>query len=518
MTSPVTRTIVLWCPDWPVTQTAKERALPDEAPVALIDRGLVFACSEAARHEGVRRGLRVREAQARCPGLHVLPYDPAPGARAFEAVLTEIDGLMPGVQVIRPGTCALRSRGPSRYYGGEEQAAAALLACMDRLGVSEARVGIADGPFTAEQAARSTSAEDRLRIVPPGEAASFLADLPIETIGTADLVPLLTRLGIYTLGALARLDATDVRERFGETGARAHLRAQGLDGSAVIPRTPPKELDRRLDFEPPLDRVDQVAFAFRASAELFVAALTRAGLVCTSIRIEMTAESGRTSARTWLHPRVFTASDVVDRVRWQLQGSGSIDSGLSSPIVSVLVSPESVDDIGHHEEGLWGGGADERIHHGLSRVQSMLGHDAVLTALIGGGRAPGERRLLVPWGDRTTGVPSPAKPWPGSLPPPQPTSVFSTPSPATVLQPGGEPADVDERGRLTGPIARFSPSGRSSELRPVSAWAGPWPAREHWWDPSARRSVNRFQVVDEEGDAWLLVLEDHRWWTEARYD
>ena len=37
----------------------------------------VIACSASARAVGVRRGLRRREAQARCPQLHVVTADPA---------------------------------------------------------------------------------------------------------------------------------------------------------------------------------------------------------------------------------------------------------------------------------------------------------------------------------------------------------------------------------------------------------------------------------------------------------
>ena len=64
------------------------------------------------------------------------------------------------------------------------------------------------------------------------------------------------------------------------------------------------------------------------------------------------------------------------------------------------VVPERIDSTGNHEEGLWGGGPDERVHHGLTRVQSMLGHEAVVTAAIGGGRMLADRQVLVPWGDR----------------------------------------------------------------------------------------------------------------------
>ena len=513
----VTRAIVLWCPDWPVTATMHTQEIADDVPVALVERNLVFACSAAARAEGVKRGLRIREAQARCTQLQVFPYDPVLDARAFEPVLAAIEEIMPGEQLVRPGTCVLRARGPSRYYGSEERAAAELLRCLEGLGIAGGRVGIADGPFAAEQAARSTG-RDVIRIIPAGQSPNFLAPLPVTLLPQAELTALFRRLGIHTLGDLAALDTTDVRERFGEQGARSHLLASGLDSAGVVPRTPPKQLDRTIEFEPSLDRIDQVTFAFRATADTFIAGLTKAGLVCTSIRIEVTAESGQVSERTWLHPRLFSVTDVVDRVRWQLQGSGAIDSGLGSPIVRVRVTPESVDDIGHHEEGLWGGGADERIHHGLSRVQSMLGHDAVLTATIGGGRVLAERQQLVPWGDRATGAAGAKQPWPGSLPAPAPATVFETRRRVGVFSSDGEPIRVDDRGTVTAQVALFSATGSIRDAHEVSAWAGPWPILERWWDAHQHRNIQRFQVVDAEGTAWLLMLDGEEWSAEARYD
>lgn len=536
------RTIVLWCPDWPITAslrilgagttgagttgprttgprtlgagTTRDPAAAD-APFALIDAGQVFACSASARSEGVRRGLRVREAQARCPGLRVLDYDPSLDIRAFEPVLEAIEETMPGAQVMRPGTCAVRARGPARYYGGEEEAALWLLDALDALGIHGSRVGIADGPFTAEHAARSPQRQ-RIRIVPEGGSAEFLAGMPVGLLGEEALATLLRRLGIRTLGEFAQLEPRDVEARFGATGARVHALARGLDSRPVVPRVVPEELDSAVGFEPPLDRIDQVTFGFRASADRFIEQLVQARLVCTSIRIEVDSESGELSERTWLHPRSFTAADVVDRVRWQLQGSGTIDHGLSSGITRVRVVPESVDAIGNHEHGLWGTGHDERIHHGLSRVQSMLGHGAVVTAAVGGGRTLLDRQSLVAWGDRTETAKPDALPWPGQLPTPAPGTVFEVPQPAMVIDSAGIPVDLDERGMLSGSPARFSTDGRT--LRPVAAWAGPWTIDERWWDADAFRRASRFQVVDDAGAAWLLVLDSRVWWAEARYD
>lgn len=508
----VTRTLVLWCPDWPVHATLRDGALPAQTALALVEKGRVFACSPAARAEGVRRGMRVREAQSRHPDLMVLPYDAATDARAFEPVIAAIEVVAPGLQVLRPGTCALPVRGASRFYGSDEEAGLWLLDAVDALGVPDARVGVADGPFTAEQAARSTT-RPRIRVVEPGASASFLAPLPVQLLHDEHLVALLLRLGVRTLGGFAALGAEDVRSRFGADGALLHALAGGLDSRRIAARTPPPDLEVEMHFEPPLDRIDQVAFALRTRADEFISTLTSARLVATSIRVEIESADHELSGRAWLHPRSFSPADVIDRVRWQLQGAGGA-IGLRSEVARVTIAPESVDPIGAHEVGLWGQGADERIHHGLARVQSMLGHGGVLTAVPSGGRSPLEQRTLVAWGDRSTPERPLDRPWAGALPDPAPSTVFERAMPVTVTTSAGAPVLVDERDTLSGAPALLS-TGR--EGRRLVAWAGPWPLQERWWDAAARRS-HRFQVVDDRGCAWLLVLENTVWSAVARYD
>jgi protein ImuB len=521
----LTRTIVVWSPDWPVTAVRRELELSEDAAIAVVDRSLVFACSPAARLEGVRRGQRVREAQARCADLIVVPYEPHVDNRTFEPVIDAIELLAPGVQLLRPGTVAVRSRGPAAYYGGERPAAFALIARLMELGVGGARAGIADGPFAAEQAARRA---EGVRVVAEGGSAEFLASLPVAILGEPALAVLLRRLGIHALGQFAALQHLDVRERFGDSGAWAHTLASGLDERTVVPRTPPPHLERSVEFEPALDRVDQVAFGVLAIAEEFIAGLVASLLVCTAIHVEVEAERGELSLRTWLHPRSFTASEVVDRVRWQLQGAGQIDTGLGSGIVRVTITPESVDDIGNHESGLWGTAPDERVHHGLSRVQSMLGHESVVTAGITGGRALVDRTSFVAWGDR----PDPARsarvgaanrPWPGRLPTPAPATVFPAAHPVHVFDAHGAPVRISERGHISAAPAQFSAATGGGALRVVTAWAGPWPVDERWWDGAAHVQASRFQFVDADGSAWLLACitetdGSQNWVAEACYD
>ena len=81
------RVCALWCPDWPIVAArVRDDALRD-APVAVVERGargmVVRAASIEARREGVTRGLRRREAEARCVGLAVIDADDNADARAF---------------------------------------------------------------------------------------------------------------------------------------------------------------------------------------------------------------------------------------------------------------------------------------------------------------------------------------------------------------------------------------------------------------------------------------------------
>ncbi|WP_061782284.1 Y-family DNA polymerase [Microbacterium hominis] len=543
---PPPRSLVVWVPDWPIVALTRDGDDPLDAdgPIAVFEKGMVVACSAAARAEGVRRRMRRRDAQARCPQLTVVDADAVRDHRAFGPVIAAIEEAAPNVQVIQPGLCALHARGPARYFGGEAAAATVLAGAVASLGVDDVRVGIADGTFTAQQAARGgTRREDPVRIVPAGSAAAFLSPLPVGVLDE-ELASLFGRLGVQTLGEVAALGADRLVERFGARGQRLHALAAGRDPRPVTARTPPPELHREVAFEPPVETADQVAFALRMPAAEFVSRLGEQGLVCTELRVVLTGDRGERSERVWLHPGAFDAAAVVDRVRWQLAeqgaatgaggtsgaggtggaggtsgasgaGGGGTGRALRSAVVRVRIEPEAVDAAAHHTARLFGSGPEERVHRALSRVQAMLGHQGVLTPAVGGGRWLAERQRLVPWGNVVADLRTGERPWPGSLPDPLPTTVFAEGMPVAVLDADGDMIAVDARGEPTAVPAAIELGGRRRGIR---TWAGPWPVIERAWDPERARRAHRFQVVDVAEGAWLLVCEEGVWQIEGRYD
>ncbi|KAB1103151.1 DNA polymerase Y family protein [Micromonospora aurantiaca] len=551
------RTLLLWCPDWPVLAAEIVDGVPATDPVVVLHANRVIACSERARAEGIRRGLRRREAQGRCPHLTVVDHDPGRDVRAFEPVVAAVEEVVAGVEVIRPGACATAARGPSRYLGGEEAAAERIVEHVAQSCAVESQAGIADGVFAAGLAAREG------RIVVPGGTREFLAARPVEALGRPALADLLRRLGVRTLGEFAALPAGDVLARFGFDGALAHRLAGGRDDRPLAVRQPPADLTVTADYDEPVDRVDAAAFAARMLAERLHERLAGYGLACTRLGIEAVTAHGQELHRVWRHDGLLTAAAIADRVRWQLDGwlSGSNGRGGTRParptagIVRLRLVPDGVLAQAGLQPGLWGetGEERERAHRALSRVQGILGPEAVVTAVLGGGRSPADQVRLVPWGDeRAPARPGPPPlppagaapgaasapvvvpagggarrragrgravaepPWPGRIPPPAPAVVLPTPLPADVRDAAGEPVVVSARLAVSAAPARLTVGdGRPAE---ITGWAGPWPVDERWWAPAEARRRARFQVSLADGAALLLAVEGGQWLVEAIYD
>ncbi len=502
--------------------------------------------------------------------------------RLWAHTLQAIERLIPGNEPLRNGWCAMRARGPARYYGGETEAALALINRLKELGFAEARVGVANGRFAAEQAAYeteqtagkigqaigTTTGDSGVRIIAPEDTERLLGPLPIARATGEDLAEMLLSLGIRTLGAFAALPEPAVRERFGAAGVTAHRRARGLGTvhtAEVRPHPPLVDLAVYFALEPPLDGTDQLAFACTPHAETLLHRLITTGLVCTELRVELIDDIGVRHERQWAHPGRFSAADVINRVRWQAGSMPRDPDRGGSGIAGVCLTPVRTARAADHEPGLWSTAPDERIHHHLSRVQSLLGHRGVGTGELVGGRLSADRQRLVPWGTRVQNAASVVDdasrgrnsqvrpragsvrardravrpgvgPWPGHLPRPSPNIVFAQPPEATLLD-GNDAAIALVSNMTPAPGADLVPSAElalSTDLvlsadpvrlniegsqlpANVRAWSSPWPLRERWWVGDVARY--RMQVLLNDGDAWLLRYELGRgWFAEARYD
>ena len=521
MTKPVTasRVLAIWCMDWPAVAAAAAVGLPPTAQIAVTCANRVVACSAAARAAGVRRGLRRREAQARCPQVHVAVADPARDASFFEGVMVAVDDVVPRAEVLRPGLLVLPVRGAARYFGSEQEAAQRLTDAVAAAG-AECQVGIADQLPTAVFAARAG------RVVEPGADAQFLSGLSIRQLSTepslsgpgrAELADLLWRLGIRTFAQFAELPRGDVVSRFGPDALVAHRMVRGEPGRAPGGRELPPELDAVLNCDPPIDRVDAAAFAGRTLAATLHRSLEAAGVGCTRLAIHAVTAGGGEYSRVWRCAEPLTEDATADRVRWQLDGwltkrrDGDRPTG---PVTVLRLQPVEVVSAEALQLPLWGGLGEEdrmRARRALVRVQGLLGQEAVQVPVLSGGRGPTERITLTPLGDEPVPAAEPDHPWPGRLPSPSPTVLRD--EPVELLDAQGDPVRVTARGMFTSEPARLDGAG-------LTWWAGPWAVDERWWEDGASGRTARAQVLvaGEPPRALLLCYRRRRWYLEGAYE
>ena len=176
----------MWCPDWPVVTARRARPELVDVPVAVVDRvdGRVVVCaaSREAREETVVPGLRRREAEARCAGLVVVEADPAADARAFEVVARAIEAITPRVVLERPGVCTFPTRGPSRYFGGDDALAALVLAYRARRRGRSTRASGSPTVRSRRGSRRVAADPDGAHVVEPDATPAFLAPWPVRAL------------------------------------------------------------------------------------------------------------------------------------------------------------------------------------------------------------------------------------------------------------------------------------------------------------------------------------------------
>ena len=509
-----------------------------------------------------------------CPGL--CRPDPGPRdpgdirdietARLLERVIAVVTGFCPNVEMVEPGVCAFGARGPARYFGGETALAARIIAAVADLG-AQARVGVADGLFAALLAAdparvsdpaspasaspasaspasaspasaspasaspasaSPASASPATLVVPPGQSAGFLAPQPVSVLADLDLAGLLKRLGLGTLGDFAALPARDVASRFGDPGEYAHRLARGLDSRPLAARPPPADLSVAQEFDPPEPRAEPVVFAAKALAERLHAGLAARGLTCVRVQVRATWADGRESSRLWRHDGLLSAAAVADRVRWQLDGwrpaaseapGGRAADGEQYPeggVMTLRLAPDLLVRAAGQQLALWGETVvSDRVARAAMRVQAMLGHEAVLRPVLGGGRDFAGQVTPVPFGEKREPRLAADRPWPGRVIGAAPGVVYLPAREAEVTDDAGKIVTVSGRCVISAAPARLAVAGEPP--RRVTGWAGPWPLSERWWDAAAARRRARFQLATDDGRAWLAVVQDGRWLVEAGY-
>ncbi len=270
----------MWLPNWPILRLQRSGAAMVEQPSATVasERGqlrLAAVCPAAAA-AGLRAGQALAEARALVPGLAVHEATPEEDRAALGRLAGWATRFTPLAAADPPEGLWLDISGCAHLHGGEAGLCAELARRLARAGWP-ARMAVAGASGAAWGVARHGS--ERVAIVPPGAERDALRDLPVGLLRLEDrTVAALRRVGLKTIGALARLPRAELAARFGPLPGLRLDQALGAAEEAIawpMPKPPWRSTQR---FAEPIATPEDLARALALLAEALGRRLEGAGL------------------------------------------------------------------------------------------------------------------------------------------------------------------------------------------------------------------------------------------------
>jgi protein ImuB len=369
---------------------------------------VVGETSGAAEALGIRRGMRLAEALARCPSLVLVPPDPPRAEAAWERSLRRLEALGAAVEPGQVGEAYFSLEALRGLYGSPE---AVLGRARQALG-TPARFAGGPSRLCAYALARRARASRRAPVLSGEAARRLVADLPVAILGgrlagrrpatslpdarkveEATVVDALERLGVRTLGELAALPSQAVADRFGELGLRALRIACGVEGP-LRPRRPAEQLAERLEL-PEAASGTQLVHALELLIDRLLASPARRGRSFRRLRLEAQLAGGG----GW-RAEVALRDSCGERGRLRLVLTAKLER-LPGParvlgLRALETGPPSAD-----QPRLARSPEDERrdrLAEGIRQARAVAGRDALLRVVEvdPDSRVPERRMLLMP--------------------------------------------------------------------------------------------------------------------------
>ena len=197
-------------------------------------RGIILAKSTPAKKYGIQTGEPLFQALQKCPGLKVVPPDYDLYVEASRHFVDMLRQFSPVVEQYSIDEAWVDMTGTERLFGSPRLAAETMRKRIwEELGFT-VNVGISSNKLLAKMAG-DLEKPNKVHTLFPEEIETKMWPLPVRdlfSVGAATQAKL-NRMGIYTIGDLARTDVNLLQKRFGKVGQTLWHFANGRCADAV---------------------------------------------------------------------------------------------------------------------------------------------------------------------------------------------------------------------------------------------------------------------------------------------
>jgi DNA polymerase-4 len=295
------------------------------------ERGVVSAASYEARKFGVHSALPLRTAAKLCPHAIFVDGHPERYRECSEKVFQVLTAFSPQVEMASVDEAYLDMTGTARLLGPPLLAAHKLHQRMKDETRLNCSIGIGSSRLIAKVSSAQAKPNGVLFIV-PGEEAKFLAPLDVREIpGVGKVMEKhLHDLGIQKVGDLAKLDESDLEERFGKWGLALAGKARGEDAGGwfdaeVGARDEAKSISHEHTYNEDTADASQLESTLMRLSEMVARRLREADFYARTIQLKLRYHDFTTITRahslptpTNLDNEIFEQARTLFRKNWKL--------------------------------------------------------------------------------------------------------------------------------------------------------------------------------------------------------
>ncbi|MGA9671495.1 MAG: DNA polymerase Y family protein [Terracidiphilus sp.] len=260
----------------------------------------VCSLNTKARLLGMTRGMTRVEIDT-FPASVVLPRSLKTEARTRTILLECAGAFSPRVEDRSEDAaflCGIDIAGTGSLFGPPEKLARSLLERVRAAGVA-ATVSVSTNFHAAVCTARDSSLRIAVRVIPSGEEATALANLPVAVLDLTEMqAETFASWGIRTLGMLAALPERDLIARLGQDGKRLRQLARGELPHLFQPIEPGFTLSERMELDSPVELLDSLLFVAGVMLDQLILRAKARIVALASVTIVLALDGGGIHART----------------------------------------------------------------------------------------------------------------------------------------------------------------------------------------------------------------------------
>ncbi len=348
-------------------------------------RGVISSCSYAARRFGVHSAMPTSRARRLCPELIILSGNYASYRSAsieVMKILSEVTPLLEQLSIDEAFMDVTDLPEPIENICRQIQTKVnrqVRLPCS--LGGASNMLVAKIANNIGKAANRSAEPPNAIRVVAAGDEARFLAALPVgELWGVGPKTALrLEKMGIITIGDLAKTPETLLMQRFGKMGSDLWRHAHGIDERPVTPYHEVKSISQEITFEKDVTDLAQLDGTLRRLSEQVGYRLRQKRVCAATVRIKIRWHDFATLTRQVTLPQPVDQDSILyaaarklfDQV-WQPRRPVRLLGVGSSGLVTTVHQPE-----------LWETPAEKerRLLQAIDSLRQRYGHPVVRRGL-----------------------------------------------------------------------------------------------------------------------------------------